>query len=241
MIGLDPWSDPSMLTCTWRTVSIPAPVPDRPNTLPILMMRPPSVICRAATWEARNTARTSIAQVRSSCSTYRVFSGSAGKDPGVVDQDVDPAQVLHGLVDRRHDGTGVGAIGLDDERSPTSGFDPLGNLLRLVSVVGIREGHCSAIMGQPQGGCRSNSTTAPVTSATLLSNSYMVTSVLDRDGEMVHLTRNLNPRFDQAYATARLSEVGIPLDRKAGKLSGGQQAQLALGPTGRGSSCSTSR
>jgi ABC-2 type transport system ATP-binding protein len=46
--------------------------------------------------------------------------------------------------------------------------------------------------------------------------------------DMLHLTRNLNRRFDQRYAEARLSELGIPLKRKAGKLSGGQQAQLAL-------------
>ncbi len=45
---------------------------------------------------------------------------------------------------------------------------------------------------------------------------------------MVHLTRNLNRRFDQASAEARLAELGIPPNRKAGKLSGGQQAQLAL-------------
>ena len=46
--------------------------------------------------------------------------------------------------------------------------------------------------------------------------------------DMLHLTRNLNRRFDQGYARARLGELGIPLTRKAGKLSGGQQAQLAL-------------
>jgi ABC-2 type transport system ATP-binding protein len=46
--------------------------------------------------------------------------------------------------------------------------------------------------------------------------------------DMLHLTRNLNRRFDQAYAEARLGELGIPLKRRAGKLSGGQQAQLAL-------------
>jgi len=46
--------------------------------------------------------------------------------------------------------------------------------------------------------------------------------------EMLHLTRNLNRLFDQDYATARLAELGIPLKRKAGRLSGGQQAQLAL-------------
>jgi ABC-2 type transport system ATP-binding protein len=46
--------------------------------------------------------------------------------------------------------------------------------------------------------------------------------------EMLHLTRNLNRFFDQGQAKARLAELGIPLKRKAGKLSGGQQAQLAL-------------
>jgi ABC-2 type transport system ATP-binding protein len=46
--------------------------------------------------------------------------------------------------------------------------------------------------------------------------------------DMVHLTSNLNRRFDQASAEARLAELGIPLKRKAGRLSGGQQAQLAL-------------
>ncbi len=46
--------------------------------------------------------------------------------------------------------------------------------------------------------------------------------------DMVHLTRNLTRRFDQRYAKRRLDELGIPLKRKAGKLSGGQQAQLAL-------------
>ncbi|HEX3958867.1 MAG TPA: ABC transporter ATP-binding protein [Trebonia sp.] len=46
--------------------------------------------------------------------------------------------------------------------------------------------------------------------------------------DLLHLTRNLTRRFDQAYAEARLAELGIPRKRKAGKLSGGQQAQLAL-------------
>ena len=46
--------------------------------------------------------------------------------------------------------------------------------------------------------------------------------------DMLHVTRNLNRRFDHPSARARLAELGIPLTRKAGKLSGGQQAQLAL-------------
>ena len=46
--------------------------------------------------------------------------------------------------------------------------------------------------------------------------------------DLLHLTRNLNHRFDRSYARDRLAELGIPLNRKAGRLSGGQQAQLAL-------------
>jgi ABC-2 type transport system ATP-binding protein len=46
--------------------------------------------------------------------------------------------------------------------------------------------------------------------------------------DMLHLTATLNRRFDKPYARARLAELGIPLDRKAGKLSGGHRAQLAL-------------
>jgi ABC-2 type transport system ATP-binding protein len=46
--------------------------------------------------------------------------------------------------------------------------------------------------------------------------------------DMLHLTRNLNRHFDTAYARSRLSELGISGKQKAGKLSGGQQAQLAL-------------
>ncbi len=46
--------------------------------------------------------------------------------------------------------------------------------------------------------------------------------------DLIHMTRNLNLRFDQGYAEHRLSELGIRLQQKAGKMSGGQQAQLAL-------------
>lgn len=46
--------------------------------------------------------------------------------------------------------------------------------------------------------------------------------------DLLHMTGNLNRRFDRNYAHARLAEVGIPLRRRAGRLSGGQQAQLAL-------------
>jgi ABC-2 type transport system ATP-binding protein len=46
--------------------------------------------------------------------------------------------------------------------------------------------------------------------------------------DMLHLTRNLNRRFDGAFARERLADLAIPLKKKSGKLSGGQQAQVAL-------------
>ncbi|WIG61185.1 MAG: ABC transporter, ATP-binding protein [Ktedonobacterales bacterium] len=42
------------------------------------------------------------------------------------------------------------------------------------------------------------------------------------------LGRKLNPRWDDGPARARLQQLGIPLNRRVGKLSGGQQAQVAL-------------
>lgn len=45
-----------------------------------------------------------------------------------------------------------------------------------------------------------------------------------------HLTmgRKLNKRWDQAFAVNKLNQLDIPFNRPAGKLSGGQQAQVAL-------------
>jgi ABC-2 type transport system ATP-binding protein len=46
--------------------------------------------------------------------------------------------------------------------------------------------------------------------------------------EMLKLGRRLNPTWDEDAALARIARLGLPLDRKVGKLSGGQQAQVAL-------------
>jgi ABC-2 type transport system ATP-binding protein len=46
--------------------------------------------------------------------------------------------------------------------------------------------------------------------------------------DLLHMTRNLNRRFDHGYAERRLRDLAIPLKRRAGSMSGGQQAQLAL-------------
>jgi ABC-2 type transport system ATP-binding protein len=46
--------------------------------------------------------------------------------------------------------------------------------------------------------------------------------------EMLRLGRELNPSWDDAFARERLTGLGIPLEQKVSKLSGGQQAQVAL-------------
>lgn len=46
--------------------------------------------------------------------------------------------------------------------------------------------------------------------------------------EMLTLGRKLNRHWSDSVAAARLGHLGIPLNRPVGKLSGGQQAQLAL-------------
>jgi ABC-2 type transport system ATP-binding protein len=42
------------------------------------------------------------------------------------------------------------------------------------------------------------------------------------------LAVSLRPGFDRPYAEQRLRELGIPIDRRAGQLSGGQRAQVGL-------------
>jgi ABC-2 type transport system ATP-binding protein len=46
--------------------------------------------------------------------------------------------------------------------------------------------------------------------------------------DLLRFGRSCNLRFDLAAAQRRLSKLEIPLDRRAGALSGGQQAQVAL-------------
>jgi ABC-2 type transport system ATP-binding protein len=46
--------------------------------------------------------------------------------------------------------------------------------------------------------------------------------------DQIALAAELRPRFDAEGALRRLADAGIPDDRPAGQLSGGQQAQLAL-------------
>jgi ABC-2 type transport system ATP-binding protein len=90
-----------------------------------------------------------------------------------------------------------------------------------VGLAAPTDGVVTVLGGRPAGSPAALDSIAFVAQNTPL---YRNLSVAD----MLHLTRNLNRRFEHGYARARLSELGIPLQRKAGELSGGQQAQLAL-------------
>ncbi|GLY77281.1 ABC transporter ATP-binding protein [Actinoallomurus iriomotensis] len=46
--------------------------------------------------------------------------------------------------------------------------------------------------------------------------------------DLLRMGRSLNLRWDRPMAERRLADVGIPLTQRAGALSGGQQAQVAL-------------
>ena len=46
--------------------------------------------------------------------------------------------------------------------------------------------------------------------------------------ELLRFGQRLNPTWDQEFARQRLAGLDIPLGRRSGKLSGGQQAQVAL-------------
>ncbi|HEX7368274.1 MAG TPA: ABC transporter ATP-binding protein [Candidatus Saccharimonadales bacterium] len=47
-------------------------------------------------------------------------------------------------------------------------------------------------------------------------------------GSHIEMGKHLNRRFDERATRERLEELGIPLNRAVGKLSGGQRAQVAL-------------
>ncbi len=117
-------------------------------------------------------------------------------------------------------------------------------------TVSIPEGHLVALVG-PNGAGKSTllnlvvGLTRPSEGAVWVLGGAMAGSVTALDGiafvaqemplyrtlsvaDMLHLTANLNLRFDTTYARRRLSELDIDPRQRAGKLSGGQQAQLAL-------------
>ena len=95
-------------------------------------------------------------------------------------------------------------------------------LLHLVmGLISPTAGAVRVLGGQPAGSAAALDRVAFVAQDAPL---YRHLSVQD----MIHLARNLNYRWDQQRASRRLAALGLPLKRKIGKLSGGQQAQVAL-------------
>ena len=90
-----------------------------------------------------------------------------------------------------------------------------------VGLTAPSTGHVTVLGGRPPGSLAALDGIAFVAQDTPL---YKNLSAAD----LLHVTRNLNRRFDERYAMERLDELGIPLKQKAGKMSGGQQAQVAL-------------
>jgi ABC-2 type transport system ATP-binding protein len=46
--------------------------------------------------------------------------------------------------------------------------------------------------------------------------------------ETLHFGRTTNPHWDDSWARRRIAQIGLPLKKKVGHLSGGQQAQVSL-------------
>jgi ABC-2 type transport system ATP-binding protein len=91
----------------------------------------------------------------------------------------------------------------------------------VVGLTAPTEGTAAVLDGQPAG------SPAALDGVAFVAQDAPVYKNLS-SADMLHLTANLNQRFDRSFAQARLADLGIPLKKKAGKLSGGQQAQLAL-------------
>lgn len=91
----------------------------------------------------------------------------------------------------------------------------------VVGLASPSEGLVSVLGGRPAGSSAALDGIAFVAQDTPLYRNLTA-------ADMLHMTRNLNRRFDDRFARTRLDELAIPLDRRGGDLSGGQQAQLAL-------------
>jgi ABC-2 type transport system ATP-binding protein len=91
----------------------------------------------------------------------------------------------------------------------------------VVGLVAPTVGAVTVLDGAPAGSLAALDGIAFVAQETPLYGSLSV-------ADMLHLAANLNRRFDDAYARRRLRDLGIDERHRTGKLSGGQQSQLAL-------------
>ena len=91
----------------------------------------------------------------------------------------------------------------------------------LTGLIEPTEGAASVLSGEPAGSPAALDGVAYVAQEAPLYQGLTV-------GETLRVIGCLNRRWDQQRAEARLAELGIPLNRRVRKMSGGQQAQVAL-------------
>jgi ABC-2 type transport system ATP-binding protein len=91
----------------------------------------------------------------------------------------------------------------------------------MVGLIEPTEGSVCVLGGEAAGSARALDGVGFVAQDTPL---YQNLSVADT----LRVIASLNRRWDRKRAEARLAELGIPLTRRVGRMSGGQQAQLAL-------------
>ncbi len=91
----------------------------------------------------------------------------------------------------------------------------------LVGLIEPTEGSVSVLGAEPAGSPRALDGVGFVAQDAPLYQNLTV-------GDTLRVIGSLNRRWDQQRAEARLAELGIPHDRRIGRMSGGQQAQVAL-------------
>lgn len=113
---------------------------------------------------------------------------------------------------------------------------PIGHVVGLVGPNGAGKTtllHLAVGLLSPTVGRISVLGESPADSAELLSRVGFVAQDAPVYGSLsvadhLHLGAHLNPSWDAEWAKGRVADVGIELAQKAGQLSGGQRAQLAL-------------
>jgi ABC-2 type transport system ATP-binding protein len=91
----------------------------------------------------------------------------------------------------------------------------------LVGLIDPTEGSVSVLGGHPAGSPAALDAVGYVAQEAPLYQNLTA-------GETLRVIANLNRRWDQKRAEARLAKLGIPLNRRVRKMSGGQQAEVAL-------------
>jgi ABC-2 type transport system ATP-binding protein len=91
----------------------------------------------------------------------------------------------------------------------------------LTGLIEPTEGTATVLAGEPAGSPAALDAVGYVAQEAPLYQNLTV-------GETLRVIASMNRRWDQQRAEGRLAELGIPMNRRVRRMSGGQQAQLAL-------------